>query len=503
MIRLGVLAALAMVALVVALRYPKGMLYATIALLPWQGLDFDVGLRLTASRVLLGVLCVVGLGRLLTHRVPRGTFPVSGAMIAIGLYAVLLTLLRLPFLPEASVAGGLLRGPMVRSIVQCIYFLAVAGGGMLVVPLYLREVEDFRRAGRCYLVSLVVLAALGCVQLALWYGTGWNPLPLGLVTRWGEDRSLLIQGSFVFGDVQLNRMNSLGGEPKDLGQSLMVGLFFIQALWLTHPDPALARRLRAPWLLLFLSMLLTFSTSAMCVWPVGSLAQLFLRGVFVRRAAPGAIRAGMDLRGVVGLLLFLAVALAGMPRDFGKGMKLGDLLASRTMERLELEDFDQAISQFLARQPDWLPFGVGLGNAHLYADRYLADTAAEYAQGTAFRSKSGTLRLLSELGVAGLLLWTVAVSSQMRKLQAVMRAAYFAPGERSAALTEVGAPLLLLTGTLALCYLLLAGIEESLFLALGMVVAFTALVRRRLVAALERRRSPGAWRVSAVAGARR
>jgi hypothetical protein len=476
-IGLAVVAALVLVALVVALRYPKRLLYVTIALVPWQGLDFEMGLRLTAARVVLGLLCVVCVAALLTHRVPRGSFPVSGATIALALYAVLLTLMRIPFLPEASVAGGSLRGPAARSLVQCVYFLAVFGGGILVAPLYLREEEDFRVAARCFVWSLLVLASLGWLQLALWYGTGWNPFPVGLLTSWGGDPSLR-QATFSYGDVQVHRMNSLGGEPKDLGQGLMVGLFLIQAIWIVHPDPALSRRLRGPWILLFVSMLLTLSTSALSVWPVVTVLEVALYRVFVRPAVPRHLRGGIGFRGAIGLAAFMAVVYWATPKDLGQGMRIGDLLAARTVERLELEDFDQAIGSLLIHEPAWIPFGVGLGNAHLYADRYLTDATAEYAQGKVFRSKTGTLRVVSELGITGLSLWIVAVWSQLLKLRAALRVASRTQSGHAA--VSIGGPLLLGGATLAFSYLLLSATEEAMFLTLGIVVAFTALIQRKL-----------------------
>jgi hypothetical protein len=359
----------------------------------------------------------------------------------------------------------------------------------------MRREVDFQLAGRCFIWSLVALAALGWLQLALWYGQGWNPFPVGLVTSWGNDAALS-QATFVFGDVQVHRMNSLGGEPKDLGQGLMLGLFFIQAIWMIHPDPAVARRLRGPWILFFLSMLMTFSTSALSVWPVVTALQFVLYWVVVRNAVPAHLRRGIGLGSAVGLAAFLATVYWLAPKDLGQGMDVGDLLAARTVERLELEDFDQAIAAFLIHEPQWIPFGVGLGNAHLYADRYLADSAAEYASGKAFRSKTGTLRLVSELGLTGLLLWIVAVWSQLWKLREALRGV--SHPESGPAVVSVGAPLLLAAATLALAFLLLAGTEEAMFLAVGIVVAFTAVIRKGSSWEPEPRAHPMAWSRPAV-----
>ena len=91
------------------------------------------------------------------------------------------------------------------------------------------------------------------------------------------------------------------------------------------------------------------------------------------------------------------------------------VLEERTLGRTYIEDFDGAILRFLADQPRHLWIGVGLGNAHLYANDYLS-VHARYAFDTAFVAKGGYLRLLSELGVIGLLLFLGWIIVQIRRL---------------------------------------------------------------------------------------
>ena len=70
---------------------------------------------------------------------------------------------------------------------------------------------------------------------------------------------------------------------------------------------------------------------------------------------------------------------------------------------------------FLADYPQYGLFGVGMGNIHLYARNYLAewalllahdvDWALSLAYNTVFVPNSGYLRIISELGIVGLILF--------------------------------------------------------------------------------------------------
>jgi hypothetical protein len=455
------------IAVWLSLKHPRGLLYAAIALSPWQGLDFDVGLRVTASRILLGILLLPSLARLTMVAGRRGFLPIVGPLKALAVYAVLLSLARIPFLPSAQVAGGALRAPAARSLFQCVYFLAIFGS-LLVIPFYLRTAEEVRAAGAWFLRSLVLLAGLGWLQLALWYGVGWNPFPIGLIG--GGDPNALREATIVAGDTTIHRMNALGGEPKDLAQGMTVGLFLLQALWLVG-DRAAGHRRQWAWILLFLSMFATLSTSAIFMWLVGTVIQLFAQP-FLSRGVSVAGRQRFRVSGAVGAVAFLAALCLLVPKDLGRGQSLTDLILSRTVERLELEDYDQAISQFLVHEPEWLMLGVGLGDVHLHADRYLPEDSLFYAAGTAFRSKMGLLRVLSELGMVGLGLWTGGVLAQILRLRRAIPRLPPSQFSFAEAVPSLGVALLA-------AYSLVSGVEEMLYLVLGTMVALTAAARRQ------------------------
>ncbi|PYQ25942.1 MAG: hypothetical protein DMF81_00950 [Acidobacteria bacterium] len=477
---IGLLTVSSVIALSVwlSIRNPRALFYAGLALLPWQGLDFDLGLRVTASRIALGFALLTSLAGLAARRAPGQTFPIAGPLKALALYAVGLSLVRIPFLPDVDVGGGALRAPLMRTLMQCVYFLVVFGSGLFLAPLYVKTLADVRAAGRWFLGSLLVLAALGWLQLGVWYGTGWNPMPIGLLS--GVDASVRREATIMAGDTQIHRMNSLGGEPKDLGIGLSVGLLLVQAIWGIGRDRATIRRLRQAWIVLLLSMLATLSTAAIFMWVVGTALELLMFPMLVQ-GLMGRSRRGRGLPGMTGAALFLAAVYFIVPKDLGQGLSLTDLVAGRTVERLELEDFDQAIGQFLIHEPGWLPLGVGLGNAHLYADRYLQASAWDYAGGRAFRSKMGLLKIVSELGLFGLLLWVAGVATQLHRLRTALgRLSPVAHAD----LMQVGAPLLLFAAALFSTYFLISGIEETVYLVLGVTAAVIVLSHRRAAGVL-------------------
>jgi hypothetical protein len=116
---------------------------------------------------------------------------------------------------------------------------------------------------------------------------------------------------------------------------------------------------------------------------------------------------------VVRLLLITAiVSLAGLAIvTYWLHLPVVDLVAARTIERFSasefgfLDDFDAAVVSYLVGHWTPLLFGVGLGNIHLFADSYLAQHTALFAGGTSFVAKMGLLRIVSETGIIGGLLF--------------------------------------------------------------------------------------------------
>lgn len=381
---------------------PRATLLLAIFLIPWGGLDVDVGLRIVAWQVVLAPLCLITLLRLTQPgwqppRLAGGTL-----LAALVLYAVCWSLLQIGFLPGTAGTGGALRGPVARAVAQILLYLFALSFAVL-VPWLLGGVDDLKRALRLYLASVAVLAAIGWVQLAIWYGTGSNPLPVNAVNvALGGRNAEAYEGLFNFEAFNIYRMNSLAGEPRNLATALVLAMLFIQSIALATPR-APGWKLAALWGFLLVSVLATFSTSAALIWPVATAALLpvmWLFGIKVQRSRRSL---------VAGALLVIMPVVIGIGAAEASGIPVVNILAERTFERLTndgaVEDFDLAITDYLRANPASAVTGVGLGNAHLYATPYLDPLFALYAEGNVFTGKTTVVKMISEIGLIGFCLF--------------------------------------------------------------------------------------------------
>ena len=321
-----------------------------------------------------------------------------------------------PFLPSALVSGGDLRSPGPRSIAQIAVFLLEVAP-VVVVPFIVRQWSVIGQMAGVLIRSNVILATIGWLQLAVWNATGRNLLPIGGIGNWlGGAESVRGAVETVNGTAVL-RMSSFGGEPKGLGQNLVLALLLVQCRFLVRGSQ-LSRRSLSIWAFLMLSSLATLSASAVYLWLIGTVVQLSL--LFFRAMSRRGGSSIKQLRSMAGVLLLVVGILFGGLAVIGQQ---GDVLKAsfnrRVIERDPIEDFDAAIGDFLLAEPFRIPMGVGLGNAHLYADSYLPPEARRYAAGTAFVAKSGYLRLISELGLVGLVLFVIWVGRVLWRVQKV------------------------------------------------------------------------------------
>ncbi len=384
--------------IVVAARDLRLATLVAVFLLPWSGLLVDIGLQVNAYQIALAALAIVSAVRL-TQPGLRPVPVAAGTLLAIfALYAIIDSLLQIGIIPLDYVGVNGLRGPTTRAIVQIPLFL-FAISPIILFPLAIRRIADVLLIGRLFVASVVVLAAIGWLQLAVWYATGTNPIPLGAVASALGNNIDVHSGSFALDALNIYRINSFCYEPRDLGVNVMLAMLVIEAYALVAPRPQ-GLPLAGLWLFLFLTLLATFSTSALGLLIITSAVLVpgcWLFGVRIRRS--GRTLIGGALAIVVPLLvLVIGLEAAGVP--------VFELLAARTVERLTsdgaIEDFDLAIISYLTANPAAALSGVGLGNIHLYATPYLDPLFALYAEGQIFVAKTGYLRFVSELGIIGL-----------------------------------------------------------------------------------------------------
>jgi hypothetical protein len=389
---------------VLSLRKPWWGIILCVGLLPWAGIEVDPGVRLTAYRLALfgwlGALAVRGLSRMGRWSEPAGGGRLSLWGIAFLAYATAWTLVQLPFIPATDVGGSVFRAvPQLRSLGQIVWYL-LRFAPLLVLPAVLSRMEQGMAVARVYLASLAVLALVGFAQIAVWSATGVDIAPIGAVAEVLGGSSDVRHGYFLAFGRRWLRMSSFGGEPKGLGQSLAVGLLLLQAGSLLKTKSL--ERITGLWVLFFLAMVATASTSALYVWSGGTIVLVGYLAVSRPAGRASVPLYALALVGFCTLVVTGAASAAGItPTEFG------DVLAARTVERRLIPDFDLAVWGFLLDHPAWGIVGVGLGNIHAYASDYIPEFARRYMENSIFVAKSGYLRILSEVGLVGLLLFLI------------------------------------------------------------------------------------------------
>jgi len=458
----------------VALVKPERVLLLAIFLAPWHGLDVDLGIRVTAFRLVSGALAAASVVRIVLGR-QRTPVKLPGSFWMFLAYGVLLSLAQLPGGTETAAAGGMLRGSTPRTLIQ-IGLFTVEFGLIALAAQMISGPEWIRRAAKVYIASCVCLSILGWVQVGVWLATGWNPFPIGLVHflvrgEASDGPPVLREGAFDIHGITILRMNAFGGEPKGLGTGLAVGLVILQVA-LSTGAVALTRRVVAVWLFLFGSLLATFATSGYVLWALGS-----LMGMLGGSRAPSGVLRRVAVVVTLPLLAGIIAVAVLASSDSGTSVSWWDVAMERTVGRDYVEDFDAAVGSFLIENPLTAILGVGLGRIHLYADEYLPDYAQVYAGGTAFTAKSGVLRLVSELGLVGLLLFVAWLAMQARKARRVI-----AHLEQTRSLTHAD------LATLS-CVVQVSAMLGLMYLARGAYVSPQAFLTFALLASVALRRS--------------
>ena len=383
----------------VAFNKPRAALLAAVFAIPWSGVSVDVGLGVSAYLLLITPLFAFCILRAAVR--PRSLRMTGmGTFWWVTAYAIVITLIQVPFLPEATVAGGGLRQPAVRSLAQIVMFL-ITLSPVWIVPSLVRSRSDLAQIGRIYLLSATLLAGIGWLQLAIWVTTGSDPFPVGYVDELLGGQGTQRSGIFEYMGGQIYRMSSFGGEPKGLSAGLGVALLLLQAG--VKPRGKYAALL---WPFLFASLIATFSTMGILCWLGASLFQFFVTPHGTIKMPQLGSRFKGVLRWTVWFIPIIFVLILS-----GKSGSVLEMIEMRTTgritqsERGALEDFNIAVFDFLVDRPLWAVTGTGLGNAHLHADSYLPDFALHYAKGTTFVAKSAVLRWISEIGVVSLLVF--------------------------------------------------------------------------------------------------
>jgi hypothetical protein len=271
--------------LLLAIKNPRAALVTVLFLASFTGADVDVGLRITAYQLVMAPLVIVMALRLAHPGLTARPLATGGLFLAFLVYAISNSAFQIASLPDLTIANNVLRGPQERAIIQIVLFV-FALAPVVLVPLLFHGAQDVQRLGRVWLWSAAVLALIGWAQLAVWYGTGTNPLPIGRINQLlGGAADYSREGIFSFEGMGIYRMNSLANEPRNLGQVMALAMVTVQAFALTVRQVN-APRLALLWLFFMVTAVLTYSTSGVAVWLIGTAAllpALWLTGVPLQR----------------------------------------------------------------------------------------------------------------------------------------------------------------------------------------------------------------------------
>ena len=356
-----------------------------IFFLPFAQLSYDIGLTIYLYQIILFLLM---LAVLLSYRT---IIFVNTTMYLYLLYIVVATTLISIFaIDEYLDLGNYFRSDG-RFISQISLYLLMFSA-TLVSHHYIRKNVSFLPYFKIYIVSVAVLSLLGVIQVIMFHFTGNDVFPLSIVG--GIEREPAIFGRTI--GLYIFRMSSFAGEPKSLAVHVIAAYFILQVFNYNkiHLFP-LDNKLK----ILFLGALFaTFSTGGYVLFVIIFTALMVMR-LFTSKAIAFH---SINKNTIYGFTMLLFIGFIWLIfYDF-----LSIVFQNRILDRsLFSEDFDYVVMSFLINNPNWLYFGSGLGNIHNLSFEYIPENYLYYMGDAIFVAKSGYLRLLSEVGIVGFILF--------------------------------------------------------------------------------------------------
>lgn len=381
-------------AVFIAIGLPLGRdLAVPIFLQPWFALTPDIGVGMSLSKILFGVLII----KYLYHRrfdpVNSPSFRIYILLLLSGFAAAMFSLSASG--SDIEFTGGAFRNGWLRVLVAA-FNLTLAFAPMFLLLAHGVAIPS-RFLIRCICISLIILCLIGIFQFIVFVLTGVDILPLGIFMGAEEVRTGLVS----MGGLQYIRPGALAGEPKSLGLGACALLLLLITMGSQIFSSSTVRYFASG--VALLAMILTQSTSAFVSLCLGLAVYLGLRSM------------GRPLRVAelvfwysAGAVLILAVFIARVSAIDTTGLSAQDieapdsvvsLLQSRTLDRLEVEDFDMIILKSMINDPLSIVTGKGLGLAHLSTDEYIPEIWKYYMQDRIIFPKTGLTFYLASGGI--------------------------------------------------------------------------------------------------------
>jgi hypothetical protein len=299
--------------------------------------------------------------------------------------------------------GGFFRSE--GRFISQILLLAVS---LSIIPLsynYLKNLKDVKSTIKTFLNAIIVLTILGWVQLVIFYIFYYDIFPLAI----NED-GIIRSGVWKTSGFNFFRMSSLGGEPKSLSITLVLG-FFILKVFNKNNLFFYGKYDKVIKLILLITTIATASTSGLTLLIILYISD-FLFDLF---------QSNIRLRAKNILFAIITFGIiASITSIYWEYISV--YLNARLLDRnLVGEDFDYPIQEFLTAHIEFIPLGTGLGNAHNFANPYIPAETSHYMDNSIFVAKSGYLKLISEIGVIGFFIFCIIPISIYSKIRCFRR----------------------------------------------------------------------------------
>lgn len=389
--------------LILTMRTPRDLAIA-VAIVPWAGgLTTDIGVNLAIHKILFAVLALKYAGSLDPWRSPL-TAPLM-LLFAVGFTAAAMTLTGTALGMDEYV-GGAMRNGMFRVMVTGVNIALIVLPAYVIFGAAARGRVQAMDLLRVLVASTIVMCLVGLVQFLTFLVSGIDIIPIGILTGndYTEDQAYAFgrTATLVVGGQTVIRASSFAGEPKSFGMLAALLVTIVIALGPALLPRALHRQLAIA--VGLAAAVASGSTSAFIALVAGvGIAAIWRIGrVFLATTGLGLVYFGGAAA--------LALVMIANAHQFDVGNVIsanpsfGGFIYSRTIGRINVEDFDVVILRSMIADPIDFVLGKGLGLAHLNTSAFIPDYWRHYMHGRILSPKTGVTYFLDQAGVIGLAL---------------------------------------------------------------------------------------------------
>ena len=370
------------------IKKPLYTFYIIVFTLPFKSLYIWIGTNIEAWKILSGVslllyssaLLIGGYNKIKTNKYFNQLIFYCGYTIFLTIFFIFI----IPSSEQYSVEGGFFKNEG-RFILQIFLFLITIN--LILLPIFvIKKPDEIIKILKVHLYAIIALSILGIIQETVIriFGIDLFPIhrPGGIFDYEGGYYHAL--GAVA----PARRMSSLAGEPKHLAIALDIGIL-ITLLYRVNGVKIIKNDI---WVIvMFLLCLLVTHSGTGYVW-FGIITIIVM--LLYRFKLPKAV---FTLIIVSGLSMFIF--------NIFSSSKISPYLM-KTYNRLGIEVQDQAVLDFFKKNPLYAITGLGLGNIHFYAEKYLPPEFPIFRD-TPFKGNTGFFLLLGDVGLLGILIFTL------------------------------------------------------------------------------------------------